>query len=138
MKAKSAKATYDGSSHAVKGLETSEFTINGKKYTVSGLETQNPEGTDAGTYPNNITGTAVVTDVDGKNVTSEFKVETENGALVIDRAAVTIKPKDAQKVYDRTALVATEFETTGPSSQAMDSTATLQTMRLVSRPASSR
>lgn len=113
VKAKSAKATYDGSSHAVKGLETSEFTINGKKYTVSGLETQNPEGTDAGTYPNNITGTAVVTDVDGKNVTSEFKVETENGALVIDRAAVTIKPKDAQKVYDRTALVATEFETTG-------------------------
>lgn len=100
VKAKSAKATYDGEKHVAKGVETYEFTKNGKKYTVSGLTTEDPEQVNAGTYTNNIMGTPVVKDAKGNDVTDQFKVNTENGSLVIAKRKVTIKSKDAEKTYD--------------------------------------
>lgn len=113
VEANSTDATYDGTEHSAKGLKSTTFTVDGETYTVSGLTTDDPAETDAGTYTNNITGTAKVTDADGNDVTSEFKVETKNGTLKIDRAEVTIAPKDASKPYDGTPLVASEFTATG-------------------------
>lgn len=113
VEANSTNATYDGTEHSAKGLKSTTFTVDGETYTVSGLTTDDPAETDAGTYTNNITGTAKVTDADGNDVTSEFKVETKNGTLKIDRAEVTIAPKDASKPYDGTPLVASEFTATG-------------------------
>ena len=60
----------------VEGFETLEFTVGGNEYTVSGLSAS-VSGTDAGTYPSNVTGTAKVTDAAGNDVTSQFSVTTE-------------------------------------------------------------
>ena len=113
VEANSTSATYDGETHSAAGLKTTEFVVGGKTYTVSGLSTEDPSATDVGTYTNNITGTAKVTDAAGNDVTSEFDVEIKDGSLVIDPAEVTIRPKDASKPYDGTSLVASEFEASG-------------------------
>ena len=110
--ANSAEFTYDGNEHAVEGFETLEFPVDGNKYTVSGLSAS-VSGTDAGTYPNNVTGTAKVTDAAGNDVTDQFSVTTESGSLVINKAKATIAPKDATKAYDGTDLKASEFVTEG-------------------------
>lgn len=113
VEANSTTATYDGESHSAAGLKTTEFVVGGKAYTVSGLSTEDPSATDVGTYTNNITGAAKVTDAAGSDVTSEFDIEIKDGSLVIDPAEVTIKPKDASKPYDGMSLVASEFTATG-------------------------
>ena len=110
--ANSAEFTYDGNEHAVEGFETLEFTVDGNEYTVSGLSAS-VSGTDAGTYPNNVTGTAEVTDAAGNDVTSQFSATTESGSLVINKAKATIAPKDATRDYDGTDLKASEFVTEG-------------------------
>lgn len=100
VKAKSNTATYNGEPHFAKGLKQDEFTVEGNKYTVSGLTTEDPTKTDAGTYTNNITGTAVVKDADKNDVTDQFEVTTENGSLVIGRAPVTMKSASDKWTYD--------------------------------------
>ena len=110
--ANSAEFTYDGNEHMAEGFKTLEFPVDGNKYTVSGLSAS-VSGTDAGTYPNNVTGTAKVTDAAGNDVTSQFSVTTESGSLVINKAKATIAPKDATKAYDGTDLKASEFVTEG-------------------------
>lgn len=113
VEANSTSATYDGGTHSAAGLKTTEFVVGGKAYTVSGLSTEDPSAADAGTYTNNVTGTAKVSDAAGNDVTSEFAVEIKDGELVIDPAEATIRPKDASKPYDGTPLVASEFEAAG-------------------------
>ena len=102
--ANSVKATYDGKEHEAAGFETTEFTVNKQKYTVSGLTTESPKKTNAGTYTNNISGTAVVKDKDGNDVTAQFTVKTENGNLVINRKKYTVETLDGNKTYDGTPL----------------------------------
>lgn len=113
VEANSTSATYDGGTHSAAGLKTTEFVVGGKAYTVSGLSTEDPSAADAGTYTNNVTGTANVSDAAGNDVTSEFAVEIKDGSLVIGPAEATIRPKDASKPYDGTPLVASEFEAAG-------------------------
>ena len=110
--ANSAEFTYDGNEHMAEGFKTLEFTVDGNEYTVSGLSAS-VSGTDAGTYPNNVTGTAKVTDAAGNDVTSQFSVTTESGSLVINKVKATIAPKDATRDYDGTDLKASEFVTEG-------------------------
>ena len=113
VEANSTSATYDGGTHSAAGLKTTEFVVGGKAYTVSGLSTEDPSAADAGTYTNNVTGTAKVSDAAGNDVTSEFAVEIKDGSLVIGPDEATIRPKDASKPYDGTPLVASEFEAAG-------------------------
>ncbi len=56
-----------------------------------------------GQYANEVSGTPVVKDVAGNDVTSQFKVKTVNGKLVIDKRAVTIKPKECYQGLRRQA-----------------------------------
>ena len=104
VKANSTTATYDGKQHSAAGVESNEFMIDGNKYLVSGLTTEDPADVDAGTYTNNVTGTPVVTDAKGNDVTSQFSIGTENGSLVINKRAVTLKSASITKVYDGTPL----------------------------------
>ena len=113
VKANSASATYDGTVHSATGLETNEFWVEGNKYTVEGLTTENPSQTDAGTYTNNISGTAVVKDENGKDVTKQFKVSFEHGSLNIAKADLTLKSGSAERAYNGSALTNTEVEATG-------------------------
>ena len=52
------------------------------------------------TLTNAISGTAVVKDAAGNDVTAQFTVKTENGTLEITPAAITIKADNKEKVYD--------------------------------------
>ena len=105
VKAKSGTATYTGKEHKVEGFEATEFTVDGNKYKVEGLTASGAAGTDAGNYTSKVTGTAVVKDAAGNNVTKQFTVKTENGSLVISKATVTLKSADLNKEYDGKALV---------------------------------
>ena len=108
--ANSATKTYDGTEKTVSGVTDTTFTNDkGARFTVEGLSAS-VSGTDAGEYENKVNGTPVVKDAAGNDVTSQFKVKTVNGKLVIDKRAVTIKPKDATKAYDGEPLKATEWE----------------------------
>ena len=97
--AKSDEVTYDGEEHSVSGFETLSFTIDGNTYTVSGLNAS-VSGTDANTYTNAVTGTAVVTDAAGNDVTGQFTVKTQDGTLTIKQAEVTITADNKEKFVD--------------------------------------
>ena len=81
----SASVTYDGTEKSVSGFETLEFEVDGSAYTVSGL-TAGATGTDAGEYPVEVTGQAVVTDPDGNDVTRQFNVDVADAKLTIVKA----------------------------------------------------
>ena len=90
---------YTGQMQEVNGFVS--LTIDG--YTVSGLNAH-AQGTDVGTYPTEITGTAHV-EKDNQNVTNKVIVKTTPGQLTINKAGtMTLTPeltgKDAEKVYD--------------------------------------
>jgi uncharacterized repeat protein (TIGR02543 family) len=89
VRANNGSKTYDGQAMTVSGLQETKFTVNGQEYTVSGL-TATATATNAGTYPVNVTGTAVVKDADGVDVTSQFAVKTVNGSLEITPAPLEI------------------------------------------------
>lgn len=99
VKAKSGTATYTGKEHKVEGFEATEFTVDGNKYTVEGLTASGATGTDAGNYTNEVTGTAVVKDAAGNNVTKQFTVKTENGSLDIAPKSVTVTAENKTKVF---------------------------------------
>ena len=110
--AASGEYLYDGTEKTVSGVSGTEFTWNDHAYTVEGLEAS-AAGTDAGEYTNEVTGTAVVKDEYGNDVTSQFKVTTVNGTLVINKRAVTLTSATDSKVYDGTPLINTHVEVTG-------------------------
>ena len=97
--------TYNGLEHNVNGFVTTTFTVEGNNYTVTGLSAS---VTDifAGTYPNTITGAAVVKDEYGNDVTSQFDVSKVTGNLTIGKRPIsfTIAAENASKVYDGTPL----------------------------------
>ena len=93
---------YDGQEKSAEGFVNAEllFKVDGLWYQVSGLTTSNPKSTDVITTKNRITGTAVVKDMDGKDVTAQFDVTTEDGDLIIAPKSVSVKPRDTQnKTY---------------------------------------
>ena len=48
--------------------------MDGQKYTVEGLNTSDPKAVNAGEYANTISGTPVVKDANGNDVSSQFAV----------------------------------------------------------------
>lgn len=108
VQAKSGTATYNGKEHKVEGFAATEFTVDGNKYKVEGLTASGATGTDVkeGNYPNTVTGTAVVKDADGNDVTDQFTVNTENGSLVINSKKYSVETLDGNKTYDGTPLTA--------------------------------
>ncbi len=113
LKANSGTYTYDGSTHSAAGVETDTFTINGVSYTVSGYTTSSPEKKEAGNYPNIISGTYVVKDGSGADVTDQFTVNIENGSLTISKRTVNLKSESASKAYDGIALTKPEVTIAG-------------------------
>ena len=73
---------YDGTEKSVSGFEVLEFEVDGSTYTVEGL-TAEARGTDAGEYPVEVSGQAVVIDSDGNDVTSQFAVGINDAKLTI-------------------------------------------------------
>lgn len=82
VRANSDTFLYSGKEISLDGFEQLSFRIQGETYTVSGLEAFG-SGVEPGDYPVEITGTAVVTDGKGNDVTERFHVKTVNGTLRI-------------------------------------------------------
>ena len=101
--ANSGEVFYTGSEQSIFGFEQTEFIIAGKVYTVSGLSAS-ASGTDANTYTNKVTGTAVVKDAAGNDVTGQFTVKTKDGTLKIKPIEITLTSASDQKQYDGTPL----------------------------------
>ena len=96
--------TYDDVEHAATGLKTSEFTVDGQKYTVEGLNTSDPKAVNAGEYANTISGTPVVKDANGNDVSSQFAVTLVPGKLEIAKRSVTLTSASESRVYNGEAL----------------------------------
>ena len=110
--ANSVKATYDGKEHEAAGFETTKFTVDGNEYTVSGLSAK-VTGTDADSYTSKVTGTAVVKDKAGKDVTAQFTVNTANGTLTISPRSVTLTSQGKSREYNGKALELPEVTVEG-------------------------
>ena len=110
--ANSDELKYDGQSHEVTGFETDTFTVEGNTYTVSGL-TAAGSGTDAGSHTVSVSGTAVVKDSDGNDVSDEFAVTPQTGTLTINKRSVTLTSASDEKEYDGDALTNDEVTVTG-------------------------
>ncbi len=117
--ANSATYDYDGTPKSVGGLVTTSFTIEGNTYTLSGITAQTVTATDAGTYIVSVSGTPVVLNAAGGNVTSEFSITTEDGSLTINPIAATIVTGSGTKAYDGAALTADEASVNGLASDDM-------------------
>ena len=101
--ANSGEVKYDGKEHQVSGFVTDTFVVEGNTYKVSGL-IASVKGTDAGTYTVSVTGTAVVKDSDGVDVSDEFSVTPQTGTLTITKRSVTMTSSTDSKEYDGDAL----------------------------------
>lgn len=112
VQAASGSFTYDGTTKTVEGFETLEFTIDGATYQVEGLEAH-ASAVDAGEYPVSVTGTAVVRDAEGDDVTRQFNVKPVAGTLSIAQRQVTLISASAEKTYDGTALTDDEVIVSG-------------------------
>ena len=112
IEANSDEFTYDGTEHTASGLKQTEFEFNGKKYTVSGLEASAAQ-TDAGTYDVSVTGTAVVKDASGNDVTDQFAVSTKAGTLTINKRNVTITSDSDSREYNGQELTKHSVTVTG-------------------------
>ena len=105
--ANSNTVTYNGEKQEVNGFQP--LTIDG--YTVSGLNAH-AQGTDAGTYPTIIEGTAKVTK-GGKDVTEKVVVNVVPGQLTISKRNVTLTSASDSKVYDKKALTNNKVTVSG-------------------------
>ena len=104
VEANSGEKTYDGTALKVEGFKTLSFTMNGQTYTVSGL-TASAEGTNVSESKTvTVTGTPVVKDAAGNDVTAQFTVTTKDGTLTINPVAIELTADSASKPYDGTAL----------------------------------
>lgn len=112
VQAKSGSFTYDGTTQTVEGFETLQFVIDGATYDVEGL-TARASAVDAGEYPVTVTGTPVVKDSEGDDVTHLFNVKTAPGTLSIAKRGVTLVSPDAEKAYDGTPLVSQTVQVKG-------------------------
>ena len=92
--------TYDGTEKSAEGFEKTTFEVDGNTYTVEGLTTSDPKSTNVATLTNEISGTAVVKDANGNDVTGQFTVSTENGTLEILPAEVTLTANSDTLTYD--------------------------------------
>ena len=105
VKGNSGEKKYDGKKMTVSGFETLTFEVEGNTYTVEGLtaEKTGKNVSDSGSVP--VTGTAIVKDADGNDVTAQFKVKVEPGTLTINRRLITLTSQGAKKEYDGTPLM---------------------------------
>ena len=128
---KSDKVLYDGTEKSfggfsVSGRSNSEYRVEGSgdpaeniafvigdvTFYVSGVNAK-ATGTNAGDYLVDITGSPVVKDAAGNDVTNEFKFEYFPGTFTIGKRKVTLKSGSARKTYDGEELINHEVTVTG-------------------------
>ena len=115
--ANSGRFMYDGEEHTVSGLAGEEdgavtVSVGGNSYKVSGL-TAEASLKDAGTASVVIEGKPVVTDAEGNDVTSEFRIRPVNGQIEVEKRRAVLTSATDTKQYDGEALTNDEVTVTG-------------------------
>ncbi|MGI6013763.1 MAG: S-layer homology domain-containing protein [Oscillospiraceae bacterium] len=118
--------TYHDSAEITITAKSNTVPYNGTEQTVSGYDVEGlPEGfklegisayasgVHVDTYASEVTGTPVIKDIDGKDVTSHFAVTIEDGVLTIEKADLVITSADATKAFDALPLTCDEYTETG-------------------------
>ena len=103
IQAVSAAALYDGAAHTAEGFLSDTITYNSQTFRVEGI-TASAAATDAGTYETIITGTPVVRDSMGQDVTAQFDVTVIPGQLVINPRTISLTSASGEKEYDGNAF----------------------------------
>ncbi|MCQ2555207.1 MAG: hypothetical protein MJ171_06115, partial [Clostridia bacterium] len=124
---------YDGTEHTVEGFEIvvsedepepslfslfslpegDSFKVGANTFILSGVEAKGAR-TDAGEDDVFATGTPVIVDLEGDDVTKQFSVDlTEAGKLVVNKRNVTLSTGSATKEYDGTELTSKGVYVTG-------------------------
>lgn len=127
----SAEYLYDGTPKTVSG-----YTLSGRKmnsdsmildspldasqninisdlnFEVSGFDVS-VTATDAGSYDVTISGTPVIKDANGNDVSSKFELEINTGTLTINKREVKLRSESDSKTYDGKALKCHDVRVTG-------------------------
>ncbi len=127
----SAEYLYDGTPKTVSG-----YTLSGRKmnsdsmildspldasqninisdlnFEVSGFDVS-VTATDAGSYDVTISGTPVIKDANGNDVSSKFELEIDTGTLTINKREVKLRSESDSKTYDGKALKCHDVRVTG-------------------------
>ena len=98
--ADSLEVTYNGNEQSVSG-----YTVEGllEGHTLEGVSA-GAAGTDADEYASKVTGTPVIRDAAGNDVTNQYRVVVKDGRLTVKPVAVEITANSNKKPYDGTAL----------------------------------
>ncbi|WP_044957445.1 hypothetical protein [Butyrivibrio sp. LC3010] len=114
------------SGYVLEGRSDSEFKINGTgdpsqvitvtigdaEFSVTGISAY-ASGKNAGTYPVVITGSPVVRDADGNDVTNEFRFEFKQGEFTIEKRKVILTSASLKKKYNNKTIKAHEVTVSG-------------------------
>ena len=101
VKCNSAQYKYDGNTQEVNGFENPTFSINGVGYSISGLNSY-AALKHVGTVDTNISGTCIVSDVNGNNVSNQFEATILPGKLsIIPREVIIESASDSQEYNGR-------------------------------------
>ena len=95
---------YDGITHYAIGYDT-VVHLNDHHFTVTGLTTSNPSSKNVCEMTNTLSGTPVVKDNHGNDVTNQFNVNLVNGLLKIKPRPITLRSNPGLRQYDSIALV---------------------------------
>ena len=98
--ADSLEVTYNGNEQSVSG-----YTVEGllEGHTLEGVSA-GAAGTDADEYASKVTGTPVIRDAAGNDVTNQYRVVVTDGFLKITKREVEFTANSASKAYDGNAL----------------------------------
>lgn len=127
----SAEYLYDGTPKTVSGytlsgrkmnsdsvildspLDASQnININDLNFEVSGFEVS-VTATDAGSYDVTISGTPVIKDANGNDISSKFELEINTGTLTINKREVVLKSESDSKTYDGKTLKCHDVRVSG-------------------------
>lgn len=103
---------YNGSLQKYEHSLNSDIEVNGKVYHVSGIKGV-AEGTDAGHYTMNLSGSALVINENGKDVSNQFEVSVIPGSLHINYREILIESGSSTRQYDGTILENSEILISG-------------------------
>ena len=100
VEANSGSKVYDGTALKVEGFKQLTFTVNGEKFTVSGLTAEKTATNVSESGAVAVTGTAIVKDAAGNDVSAQFNVQAIPGTLTITKRPVTITAENNTVKYD--------------------------------------
>ena len=108
----SQSSIYEGVLQKYEVSLDSDIEVNGKMYHVSGIKGV-AEGKDAGHYPMNLSGSVLIVNDNGKDVSKQFTVSVVPGYLHINYRTILLESGSSTRQYDGISLENSEITISG-------------------------